>query len=215
MMKVRSSVWLPLALVLVAGCVSRRHIEVADLLAKLKDTPAPGQEPPSPGSLYPPDSRSLFEDTLARRVGDVVTIVVSEALRAKRDAKASTSRDMDISIGKLFGADAISVGGGREFEGKGSVSKTGYLTTRMAARVVETGRAGTLRIAGLREVEVDGDTQILILTGIVRPQDVRVDNTVLSQDIAELRMAVLAKGTVHDATKRGWIQRVLDWLNIF
>ena len=215
MMKVGSSAWLPLALVLVAGCVARQRIEVADLLKKLKDTPAPGREPPSPGSLYPPDSRSLFEDTLARRVGDVVTVVVSEALRAKRNAKTSTSRDTDVSINAIFGANAISVGGGREFEGKGSVTKTGYLTTRMAARVVETGRGGALRIAGLREVEVDGDVQTLILTGIVRPQDVRLDNTILSQDVAELQMAVLSKGTVHDATKRGWIHRVLDWLNVF
>lgn len=215
MSDVNRSVWLTLVPVLVAGCTAKRYADVADLLAGLKGTPALGQEPPSPGSLYPPDSRSLFEDAVARRVGDVVTVVVSESLRAKRDAKTSTSRETDVSVAKLFGNAAVSIGGERGFEGEGSVSKTGYLTTRMAARVVDTGRGGAIRLAGLREVEVDGDVQMLVLTGIVRPQDIRVDNTVLSQDIAELRMAVLAKGTLHDATKRGWVQRVLDWLNVF
>jgi flagellar L-ring protein precursor FlgH len=215
MSHVSRSAWLTLVPVLVAGCASRRHKEVADLLARLKDTPALEQEPPLPGSLYPPESRSLFEDAVARRVGDVVTVVVSESLQAKRDAKTSTSRETDVAIGAFLTLDAVSLGGNREFDGKGSVSKTGYLTTRMAARVVDTGRGGALRIAGLRQVEVDGDVQTLVLTGIVRPQDVRIDNTVLSQDVAELRMAVLAKGTLHDATKRGWIHRVLDLLNVF
>ncbi len=209
------SVWLMLVPVLVAGCINHRQMEVANLLAKLNASPAPKRKSSAPGSLYPPDSRSLFEDAVARRVGDVVTVVVSEALRAKRDSKTSTDRDSDVSTAKFFSSSAISISGARGFEGNGSIAKSGSLLTRMAARVVGSGRGGSLRIAGLREVEVDGDVQILVLTGIVRPQDVRVDNTVLSQDIAELRMAVLAKGTLHDATKRGWIQRVLDCLNVF
>jgi len=199
----------------VSGCFSARYEDITSTLEGIDRQIAANPPPASPGSLCPPGARALCEDAVARRRGDVVTILISENLSAKRDAKTTTSRETDIGTEAFKGLDALALGGTREFTGEGSLSRTGSLATRMAARVVNVGMGGALRVAGLREVEVDGDMQIMVLTGIVRPEDIGLSNTVHSQSIAELRLAVVGRGTLHDATKRGWVQRVFDWLNVF
>jgi flagellar L-ring protein precursor FlgH len=80
----------------------------------------------------------------------------------------------------------------------------------MTTRVAEVLPNGDLLLEGVREITVNGEQQVVVLTGLVRPQDVRRNNTVLSSSVAQLRIQYFGKGLMRDNLKPGWLVRVLN-----
>ena len=96
------------------------------------------------------------------------------------------------------------------FEGKGETSRSGSLTARMSATIVEVLPNGNLKVQGSREVIINQEKQRLTLTGIVRPEDVKANNTVMSTFLADARITYDGKGPVHGAQRRGLFTRLLS-----
>ena len=71
---------------------------------------------------------------------------------------------------------------------------------------------GTLMIEGKREIKIGDDVKTVILTGLVRPNDILPNNTVLSQNVANMKLHNEAKGPVARSKRRGWIDRIVDVL---
>ncbi len=86
---------------------------------------------------------------------------------------------------------------------------------RIACRVVDIRPNGNLVIEGRRSIHNNGDVWEMSLLGAIRPEDVLPNNTVLSENVAELRIVKREKGHVRDGYRRGWFQRCLDWLQPF
>ena len=183
----------------------------------------------SPGSLWPGEStrNSLFSDNKARYVNDIVTIVVDESSSGQNKASTNTSKDTKTSAGisAMLGLDTsilkanpnmggqISVGGTstNALKGTGDTSRGGQLQARVAARVVRVMDNGLLMIEGRRQLTLNEEDQYIVLTGVIRPDDITADNLILSSLIADARIVYTGMGVIHDKQRPGWLTRIVDW----
>jgi flagellar L-ring protein precursor FlgH len=176
------------------------------------------------GSLWQASSSGLAEDVKARRRGDIVTVVISEQASASKQASTGTSRASTLSAGmpNLLGLEKTPVKGwmdlanllnasfSSKFDGSGSTSRAETLQATISTKVVEALPNGNLMIEGRRNVKVNNEDQIIVLTGTVRARDVNADNTVSSSLIADARINYSGKGIISDRQKPGWLMNVLD-----
>lgn len=180
------------------------------------------------GSLVPATFRNPMNDVIAARIGDTLTILVSESSAAKLTANTAATKADDNNvpaqqlpllnqaglIGKLF--DGLRTGMRTRSQsttgGTGSTDRNGTLTARVTAIVTQVLPNGNLVIEGTRWVQVNKDTQVLRISGVVRRQDVRRDNTVLSESIADARITNDGKGQISDRQRKGILTRIIDWL---
>jgi len=96
--------------------------------------------------------------------------------------------------------------------GKGDTNRDTLLRASMTARVIQVLDNGNLVIEGKRQVTVNAEDQYLVITGIVRPDDITSDNTIQSKYIADARIFYTGQGVVNDKMKPGWLTRIIDWV---
>lgn len=166
---------------------------------------------------------SLASDTRARQVNDLLTIRVVENIAASGTADSSLDKDSksSASLTNLFGLeeafpswlDPTSLVNGSsktDFKGGGATNRTGQLSAVMTARVAEVLPNGDLVLEGAREMEINGDRQIVVLTGVVRSVDVPRSNVVPSTMIGQLRIRYFGRGLIKDNLQPGWLIRILN-----
>lgn len=173
----------------------------------------------------------LFEDARGKRVGDIVTILVSEtstsSQTATTDTKKSSSLSMrlggilglpsNLGIGNFLGAGngfnpSIDGKNDTSNSGSGTTTRKGSLTATVSSIVTEVLPSGNLRIEGRRLVTINNEDQILILRGVIRSMDINYDNTVSSSLIANAEITYDGKGIISDKQTIGWGMRFLDWV---
>ncbi len=225
------NVWMILACAsfLLFGCEAhmRKTKGPVEVVRPTVTSPVP-EEQPSEGSLWRGHTgmASLFSDDKARKVGDIVTISIVESSSATENASTETSRDSSLKGGvttflgyeeqlmKKFenfnSAEMFDANLSNEFTGSGKTVRSGSLTANITARVIEELPNGNLVIEGRREVEVNHETQYIVISGIVRPQDISTDNVVLSTFISDARIAYSGRGVIDDHQYPGWFTRLLN-----
>jgi flagellar L-ring protein precursor FlgH len=169
--------------------------------------------------------RSMFADRKAARVGDILTVVISESVAqsSSQSKSSSKSSSVDASVTSfLFPSSGLgkhkgelpSTGftGKNEFAGKGAISNTQSLSGQAAVLVTDVLPNGNLVIEGARVITFSGETQYVVLHGLVRPDDVTSTNTVASANIADVRVEFISEGELTDAQKRGWLTKLVDKL---
>ncbi len=192
-----------------------RHLETARALARASVSHA---DEPSLDWIT-----GLTSDRRARNVNDLLTVRVIENIEAAGTADAQLDKRSSASAGvpTLFGLETklpsvvnpgnlASTSAESEFKGGGTTTRTSMLTATMTARVSEVLPNGDLVLEAVRELDVNGERQIVVLTGIARPQDVRRNNQVLSTQIAQLRIQYYGRGLMKDNLKPGWLVRVMN-----
>ena len=178
----------------------------------------------------------LFLDTKARNLGDIVTIEIVESSKATNKANTTTARDSSLSAGidSLFGIEnwwqdkalralgtnmpkvnpfgAASVSGSMtsDFKGDGTTSRSGDLTAFITCRVTEVLPNGNLRIVGTREILVNHENQVIVLSGVIRPRDINDQNIIASRFIADAKIAYSGSGIIDDRQRPGWFANILD-----
>lgn len=165
----------------------------------------------------------LALDHRARSVNDLVTIRVIENITGSGTADSALSKNSSGSaaVSKLFGfekrlpssADATALVAAKtatDFKGAGTTTRAGELTAVMTARVSDVLPNGDMVVEGVHEVEINGDRQIVVLSGVVRAVDINQNNVVLSTEIGQLRIRYFGKGLMKDNLKPGWLIRVLN-----
>src|SRR4030066_1322990 len=173
------------------------------------------------GSLWSEERQNgfYFGDLKARNVGDVVTVRIVESARGNKNASTKTEKDSSLStsISAFFGMSSdklsqASVGAetSEKHDGAGSTSRSSELTAVITAGVIDVMPNGNLVIDGRREVVVNNETQLLSVTGTVRPEDIGPNNTVLSSYIADAKITYTGNGVVSDKQHVGWFVRLLD-----
>lgn len=180
--------------------------------------------PAAEGSLWRDSSSmlDLFSDPRARKVGDVLTVKIVESAEALKSASTKTSRDSSLSasVTGFFGAPISAsilkpeASGAlkNDFEGSGTTQRKDTLVATLTAKVVDVLPQGLLRVEGYREVIINHERQYLLLRGVVRPEDVGPDNSILSTAIADAQIAYSGAGVVSDKQRPGWLGRILDHL---
>ncbi|HHU60471.1 MAG: flagellar basal body L-ring protein FlgH [Bacillota bacterium] len=171
----------------------------------------------SANSLFPVDGTSMFQDKKARNPGDLVTVIIVEQAQARQNANTNAGKESEVSVGPGVGvlADLIpllKVGGGDSFKSDGSTSRGGSLQAKLTTKVVETYPNNTMKIEGRQKILINGDEQEIVISGLVRNQDVTPDNTVLSTFVADAEIAFLGTGIVADKNNPGIITRIFNWL---
>ncbi|HVU15301.1 MAG TPA: flagellar basal body L-ring protein FlgH [Candidatus Didemnitutus sp.] len=170
--------------------------------------------------------RGMFADRKAGHGGDILTIVVSESVAAQNSQSTKSSRDSSIadavssflypSTGLHKGAlPSVSITGKASYDGGGDISNTQSLASRAAVLVTDVLPNGNLVIEGVRVVTFSGETQYVVLHGLVRADDIAADNTVQSSNIADARVEFYSEGQLTDAQKRGWLTKLYEKLRPF
>jgi flagellar L-ring protein precursor FlgH len=180
------------------------------------------------GSLWTAggSNRSMFADHKAAQVGDILTIVVSEAVAASNSQSKKSARDSSIadaitnfiypSTGLHKGSlPSMALAGSAASSGSGDVSNNQSLNARAAVLVSDVLPNGNMVIEGARIVTFSGETQYVVLHGVVRPDDIASDNTIQSSNIADARVEFLSEGSLTDAQKRGWFIKLYEKLRPF
>lgn len=192
--------------------------------------PVSKEEPRTAGSLWAGETSksSFFVDTRARRAGDVVTIRVSENSKGSKSATTGTSRKsstsagitnlfgtpLDLGFDKLYGgagfSPTVTADSDSSFKGDGNTSRSSLLEADITARITDVLPSGNLSIEGRREIVVNNEEQIMVLKGVIRPEDISSSNVVLSTYIADARIEYTGEGVLADRQGPGWLTRILD-----
>lgn len=214
-----SLIALPLLLWLLSGCSV-----VAPKPEYLAPTPPPPPEAvqASNGSIWAgAQSIALFEDAKARRVGDVLTILLVEKTNASKQAKVNTSKEgnVDIANPTLFGRPA-SIGGtaigafglesSQSFAGSGDAAQSNKLEGSLSVVVAQVLVNGNLVVRGEKNLSLTNGSERVAVTGIVRPADISPGNTVSSDRIADARISYSGNGDVANSSKPGWLARFFN-----
>jgi len=167
---------------------------------------------------------SMFADRKAAASGDILTIVIAESAAATSSQSTKSSRDSTIDdalsrfiyagLGTARGGQlpATSATGKASYSGGGDISNTQTLSARAAVVVTDVLPNGNLVVEGVRVVKFSGETQYVVLHGLVRRDDIAPDNSVISTNIADARVEFYSEGALTDAQKRGWLAKVYEKL---
>ena len=192
-----------------------RHLETARALAHA----APAQSDDASIDWM----TGLTSDRRASRVNDLITVRVIENIEssATADSQLDKASSASAKVPSLFGLETklpgavdptnlASVSADTAFKGSGTTTRTSMLTATMTTRVSEVLPNGDLVLEGVRELDLNGERQVVVLTGVVRAQDVRRSNQVLSTQVAQLRIQYYGRGLMKDNLKPGWLVRVMN-----
>lgn len=188
----------------------------------------------NPGSIFTESASGLlFEDTRARRVGDIVLIKIVENTTAKSKADTNTERkgSNDIGVSAAFGRNSVSplfFGGfmsspvgaspvlgthtNTKHEATGETKRENTVSTTIGGRVLNVLPNGILEVAGMREIKVNAETEYMVVKGLVRASDVLSDNSVLSTQLANSSIEYYGEGVLSDKQKPGWLTRLVDMI---
>lgn len=177
-------------------------------------------------SLFRTGAGALFRDQRANKIGDILTIKINIADKADLGNNTSRTRGgsesgglgglLNISpVKKLLGADAnaaLETNSGSKYAGGGTTARSETINMTMAAIVTQVLPNGNLMIKGRQEVRVNFEMRELIITGIIRPEDIARDNSIRHSQIAEARVIYGGKGQLTDAQQARWGQQIYDAL---
>ena len=165
----------------------------------------------SEGSLFTGASKDY-------RVGDIVTILVSESQNATSRGQSSVQKNnsLSLSAGSWTGLPLSDLGGAVQnssgFAGQGTTTRSGSLTAKITAKVADILPNGNLILNGERKLQINEETEILKISGTVRPIDITIDNTIQSQYLADAKIVYTGRGDVHTSERQGAISKFFMWL---
>lgn len=160
---------------------------------------------------------SLYSDTKASRVGDLLTVLINETSTATRSGTANNSKDASLSLEQGKGSlldwiTAHSVGGKDSFKTQGNISNTNNVQASITVQVVQVLPTGNLAIQGIQEIKQNKDVQKIVITGEVRPLDIKSDNTISSRYIANAKIDIVGKGPITDKQRQGFLTQLWNFL---
>ena len=212
-----------LATTLLAGCASMHPKKEAR--KDDDDGTSWAQEPVPPatnGAIYQVGRDvTLFQNPIARHVGDIVTIVLSESTAAQKSAVTTTQKSTSDTmpgvslLGKavtLKGNPVLSasVDDASKFDGEGTSTQSNSLSGNITATVSKVLPNGNLYIKGEKRIWINQGQESVLVSGIVRPIDLAADNSVPSAKVASARFSYVGKGAINDANTQGWLSRFFN-----
>lgn len=184
------------------------------------------EEPPAAtagnGAIYQAGHDiALFENAVARRVGDTLTINLNEATQASKSSSTTTSKSTSAAITgpTVFGRPVTvngteiltgSLGGDTSFDGAGGSSQSNKLTGQVTVTVAQRLPNGNLLVRGQKWIAINQGKEYVRIQGIVRPIDIDPDNTISSLKVADAMISYGGKGALADANSPGLLSRFFN-----
>jgi flagellar L-ring protein precursor FlgH len=219
-MRIAAAVLLAVALAALSGCglLPAKDRKPEPVVPRVLPPPTPRTD----GAIYQAGQEmALFADLKARRVGDVLTIVLNESTNASKNATTKTSKTSAVTDTgpTIFGRSITTKGvpildttlsGATSFDGEGSSSQGNSLVGSLTVTVVEVQANGNLLVQGEKSLRLNQGDEFIRISGMVRPADVSTNNTVTSDKIADARISYSGKGVIANSNRMGWLSRFFN-----
>jgi flagellar L-ring protein FlgH len=177
--------------------------------------------PPNGAIFHTGHDVPLFENTVAHRVGDVLTITLEEQTNASKSAVTTTKKTTTEAMAAptllgapltVHGKDILSnnLNDATIFDGEGNSAQSNVLTGSISVTVSKRFANGNLLVRGQRWITINQGREYIRIQGIVRPVDIGPDNSVPSTMVADAVIAYGGEGTLADANTKGWLARFFD-----
>jgi flagellar L-ring protein precursor FlgH len=194
---------------------------------------AESPQPTAEGSLWQENGimGELFINPKARRVGDIVTIKIIESAKGSNNATTNSGRDSSLSVGltNFLGLEnqytstglginpfgKIAGSGTTKFTGAGGTNRSGDLNAFITTRVIGVLPSGNLAISGSRQIMVNNETQLIVVSGVIRSRDISSENVVLSTFISDAKISYSGTGIVNEQQHKGWLSNLIDVFSPF
>lgn len=208
------------AQVLLSGCSSHVPRPDENFAATLPEE-VPVAATPN-GSIYQAErGETLFDDPVAHRVGDVLTIMLEENTNAAKSAVTTTKKTTTEAMAAptllggsltLHGRNLLnnSLNDATTFDGEGNSSQSNQITGSIAVTVAKRLANGNLLVRGQRWITINQGREYIRIQGIVRPIDISQENTIPSTLVADATISYGEQGTLNDANTKGWLARFFD-----
>lgn len=210
-----------IAVLLFSGCASHPPLKPGDPYYAPVIMP---QMPPAPatyGSLFSENSAiSLFGDNKANRIGDLITIILSEQTTSNKSANVDVSKGSEIDIGAPIALGGLvtlkgnplsaSATGERSFTGEAGAGQSNSLRGNITVAVVDVWPNGTLVVRGEKWMTLNRGDELIRISGLVRPDDVSSDNEVMSTKLANAQITYTGTGELAASQKMGFANRFFN-----
>lgn len=189
------------------------------------------EEFPKLGSLFGQGERPMFADRRAMRVNDILLVKVNETSNASFNAQKTyngtqegtlnapninyTGNNEEIanSINNFKDASAFNMNlanGDTTFNGGGSQNRDESVNFDLSARVIKVLNNGNYYIEGTKQIMVDGEKKVILLSGVIRPYDITSDNSIESKFISELKLNYTSEGDISSKRHKKWGSKELE-----
>lgn len=215
-------------LCLLVGCATKPPLEVHHEFAPVRPLPEVTQPLPTGSIMSNPKRMTFFQGQRRWQVGDIVTIILSEATQASRNASVIAERkstndamtdDLQAAIGRSRGylgeyvsriapkidLKTVSI----ETEGGGTAAQANALTGVVTTMVVEVMPNGNLVVEGRKQLSLTEGAEFIQVRGVLRARDIQPDNTVSSMRMAQAQISYRGTGNLADSAQPGWLSQFL------
>jgi flagellar L-ring protein precursor FlgH len=172
---------------------------------------------PENGSIFSSNSNiNFYGEDYARRVGDVITVTLSENMSASKNSSANSAKSSEASVtplsllgnivttGALGGTDlSASMGSDNSYSGSGAASQSNKVNGVISVTVHKVLPNGNLFVKGEKWISINTGEEFVQLSGIVRQQDISNGNTVDSTKLADARIVYSGKGHLKNSSEPG------------
>jgi flagellar L-ring protein precursor FlgH len=215
------------SLVILTGCVNNQAKRDPAYAAVRPVAVAPQQK--NDGAIFDVSKNvSLFEDYRARRVGDILTVMLEEKTEAEKETETTISKTTNNSITNptLFGTTpefdlpsilplantkdnnlAFSLGANHNFSGAGDSDQSNKLSGDISVSVVEVLPNGNMLIRGEKVITINQGNEYIRISGMISPRDIDADNSISSKRVADAQISYTGDGATNDANVVGWLGR--------
>ncbi len=170
------------------------------------------------GAIYQPGfEMTLYDDRKAHRVGDIITITLTERTAARKSAESEMSKSSSVELanptllGNVVGAKGLDLGvnisGSRSANGEAEANQSNSLTGSITVTVAEVLPNGILAVRGEKWITLNTGDELVRISGLVRSDDIGQDNTVLSTRVADARITYSGTGAFANSSQPGWLSQ--------
>ena len=171
------------------------------------------------GSLFTDSKESLVGRAKTFRVGDIITVLLNESAQAKRSQNSETKREaantLPTGASTKIGNISPFLGGidlnnnGTSSKGSGTANQSATLTGEVAVTITEILQNGNLVLRGEKQLAMSEGTEVIQISGVIRPSDISPNNTVQSRRLANAQIAYRGEGELNNASGAGWATKLL------
>lgn len=194
--------------------------------------PAPDMETQAANSLWRTGAKSFFNDQRASKIGDILTvnIEIQDSAQVNNTTARSRTSSTDSSVDALLGLDGViqnalpgtpslspgvAFGSNSASNGTGSVNRQENVKLTIAAVITDRLPNGNLVIGGSQEVRINNELRELLISGVIRPEDVAADNTIAHTKIAEARISYGGRGDISNVQRDRYGKLIYDQIAPF
>jgi flagellar L-ring protein FlgH len=200
------------------GLISPAHHKPDPVVARVLPPPTPRTD----GAIYQSGQQiELFADLKARRVGDVLTIRLTEVTNASKSAVTKTTKTTTVNnsgptiMGRTITTGGVPIftttlAGADSFDGEGSSTQGNTLAGSLTVTVMEVQPNGNLVVQGDKTLRLNQGDEFVHVSGVVRIADIEVDNTVTSDRVSDAHISYSGKGVINSANRMGWLARFFN-----